>query len=224
MTRVILITGVIALAISFGPSASGWSPYDLLSQLPGFSLLRAPARLALLVMMALALLAACGVAALRRRLGRWGAAACGLLGAVILFESYVVDFPGGKPKPFSIPPAYTHLAALPPGGVLSLPAYRATPETFRDTDYLYFSTAHWQSIVNGYGRQEPPSHAELMETVKHFPAAAALERLRHIGVRYVVVNGDRASELRPAIDTARRTPGVTLLGEFASDVLFEIAQ
>jgi hypothetical protein len=219
-----LLTGTIALAISFGPSAAGWSPYDLLSQLPGFSLLRAPARLALLVMMALALLASSGFAALRPRLGRLGAAACGLLGAAILFESYVVDFPAGRPKPFPIPPAYAHLATLPPGGVLSLPAYRATPEAFRDADYLYFSTAHWQSIVNGYGRQEPPAHAELMETVKHFPGAAALDRLRQIGVRYVVVNGDRASELRPAIDTARRTRGVTVLGEFVSDVLFEIAQ
>ena len=219
-----LLTGVIALAVSFGPSAGGWSPYDLLSHLPGFSLVRAPARLALLVMMAVALLAACGLAVLRPRLGRWGTVTSGLLGAAILFESYVIGFPGGKPTPFPIPPAYAHLATLPPGGVLSLPTYRATPEAFRDTDYLFFSTAHWQSIVNGYGRQEPPSHAALMETVKHFPAAAALERLRQIGVRYVVVNANRASELRPAIETARRTRGVTLLGEFASDVLFEIAQ
>jgi hypothetical protein len=42
----VLITGVFAFAVSFGPSTGGWSPYDLLSQLPGFSLLRAPARLA----------------------------------------------------------------------------------------------------------------------------------------------------------------------------------
>jgi hypothetical protein len=220
----VLLTGAIALAISFGPSAGGWSPYDLLSQLPGFSLLRAPARLALLVMMALALLAAIGVATIRPPLGRWGTAACVLLSAGILFESYVVNFPGGKPKPFPIPSAYAHLATLPAGAVLSLPAYRATPEAFRDSDYLYFSTAHWQRIVNGYSRQEPPAHAELMETVTHFPAAHALERLRQIRVRYVVVNSERASELRPAIDAARNAPGVRVLGDFGSDVLFEIAQ
>jgi hypothetical protein len=220
----VLITGVFAFAVSFGPSTGGWSPYDLLSQLPGFSLLRAPARLALLVMMALALLAAIGVATIRPRLGRWRTAACVLLSAGILFESYVVNFPGGRPQPFPIPPAYAYLATLPAGAVLSLPAYRATPEAFRDSDYLYFSTAHWQPIVNGYGRQEPPQHAELMETVTRFPDARALERLRQIRVRYVVVNSERASELRPAIDAARSAPGVRQLGEFGSDVLFEIAQ
>lgn len=69
LSAAVLTTGAIALALSFGPAA-GWSPYDLFTRLPAMSLLRAPARFALLVMLALALLAGVAIADLRRRLGR----------------------------------------------------------------------------------------------------------------------------------------------------------
>ena len=51
MDRLVIFptTGAIALALSLGPAA-GWSPYDLFTQLPAMSLLRARARFALLVM------------------------------------------------------------------------------------------------------------------------------------------------------------------------------
>lgn len=211
----VIVAGLLALSISFGP-ASGWSPYDLLSQLPGFSLLRAPARMALLVMMALSLLAAFGAAAIRSK------AICAIAGVLILAEAYVVGFPSGKPQAFLMPPVYARLAELPPGPVLSLPTYRATPESFRDADYLYFSTAHWNPIVNGYGRQEPPAHGAFMEAARRFPAPDALAWLRQAGVRYVVMNDRRASELRPAIAAARSTPGVTVIAESDGDVLFDV--
>ena len=218
----VLAAGAVALALSFGPSPTGWSPFDLLARLPGLSLLRAPARLALLVMLALALLSALGISALRARYGRSGALAGGALALAILAEAFVVDFPAGKPQVFPVPEVYHRLASLPPGAVLSLPAYRATPEAFRDADYLYFSTVHWRPIVNGYGRQEPPAHAALMQTLNAFPAAAAVQALRSIGVRYVILNPARASELGLRVEEAGRTPAVTHLGTFGDDWLFEI--
>jgi hypothetical protein len=219
---VVLAAGAVALALSFGPSPGGWSPFDLLTRLPGLSLLRAPARLALLVMLALALLSALGISALRARFGRPGTLACGALALAILAEAFVVDFPGGKPQVFPVPEVYHRLASLPPGAVLSLPSYRTTPEAFRDADYLYFSTVHWRPVVNGYGRQEPPAHAALMQTLTAFPAAAAVQALRTIGVRYVILNPARASELGSRVEAAGRTPGVMPLGTFGDDWLFEI--
>jgi hypothetical protein len=222
LSGAVLLTGAAALLLSFGPGG-GWSPFDLLTQLPGMSLVRAPARFALLVMLAMALLVAFGAAQLRVRLKRRAPAVLVLLALIGLSESYVIGFPGGKPAQLPVPEVYRRLKALPPGPLLSLPSYRATPEAFREADYLLFSTAHWQPIVNGYGRQEPPSHGETMATIARFPAPAAVQKLREIGVRYVVVHTGRASELRQAVLDASANRGVTLLGRFEEDYLYGIS-
>ena len=221
LSAAVLTTGAIALALSFGPAA-GWSPYDLFTQLPAMSLLRAPARFALLVMLALALLAGVAIADLHRRLGRAAPAVLIALALIGLSESYVIGFPGGKPPQMATPAVYHRLNTLPAGAVLSLPSYVGTPEAFRESDYLLFSTAHWRPIVNGFGRQEPAGHGATLKTVSRFPAADAIQRLCDLQVRYVVLHTARASELRAAPQKAEANPEITFLGRFADDVLFGI--
>ena len=222
LTAAVAIAGGIALALSFGPGISGHMPFDYFAKLPVMGLLRAPARMALLVMLALSVLVAVGSAYLRTR---WRQPATVLLtvAAVLgLWESYVVGFPGGTPPREPIPAAYTRLASLPAGPVLSLPTYRFAPDNFREADYLLFSTAHWFPIVNGFGRHEPPGHKEQMEVLARFPAPDAIARLRQIGVRYVVLHPDRASELARAAGEAEQVPGVRLVAHDGSDFLFEV--
>jgi len=221
LSAAVLTTGAIALALSFGPAA-GWSPYDLFTRLPAMSLLRAPARFALLVMLALALLAGVAIADLRRRLGRATPALLIALALIGLSESYVIGFPGGKPPQLAIPPVYERLSTLPAGAVLSLPSYVGTPEAFRESDYLLVSTAHWRPIVNGFGRQDPPGHDATMGSVSHFPAADAIQRLCDLRVRYVVLHTGRASELRAPAQEAETSPNITSLGRFGDDFLFGI--
>jgi len=216
----VLVTGVVALLLSFGPG--NWSAFDLLTRVPGMALVRAPARFALLVMLAMALLVAFGATYLRGRLHRHAIGVLVLLAALGLSESYVVRFPDGKPVSSPVPEAYRWLRTLPPGAVLSLPTYRATPEAFREADYLLFSTSHWRPIVNGYGRQEPPMHGDTMVVVKAFPAPEAIQKLREIGVMYVVLHTGRASELRQAVHDARGDPSVTLIRQFGEDYLYAI--
>jgi hypothetical protein len=221
LAAAVLIAGGVALGLSFGPTSTGLSPFDLLSRLPGLSLLRAPARFALLVVMAVALLSALGVTWLREKFAhraRFGVAA---LLAVFFLESFVVAFPAGKPQRVDVPAAYRMLATLPRGAVLSLPSYRSTPEAFRETDYLLFSTAHWQPIVNGFGRQEPPEHAGRMNVLAGFPSADSIALMRRLGIRYVVVHTGRASELASRVDDARRA-AVRLLHSADGDFLFEL--
>jgi hypothetical protein len=215
----VVMTGLLALALSFGPSGAGITPFDLFSSLPGMALMRAPARFALLVMMALALLASVGLAAPERRVSPIAA----LLAAAILFESFVVYFPSGKPQPLRIPAAYEQLATLPDGAVLSLPTYRATPEAFRETDYLLFSTAHWKPIVNGFGRQEPPAHAAMMEVLGRFPDYEAVELMRRIGIRYVVLHTRRAAELANRVIRAGTTKFTRVISSTDGDYVYEIA-
>jgi hypothetical protein len=221
LSAAVLTTGAIALALSLGPAA-GWSPYDLFTRLPAMSLLRAPARFALLVMLALALLVGVAITDLRARLGRRAPAVLAALALIGLSESFVVGFPGGKPRQMTIPAVYQGLNALPAGAVLSLPSYVGTPEAFRESDYLLFSTAHWRRIVNGFGRQEPPGHGATMETVSRFPAADAMQRLCDLQVRYVVLHTGRASELRAAAQEAEANSEIKLLGHFDEDYLFAV--
>jgi hypothetical protein len=173
-------------------------------------------------MLALALLVAVAVADLRRRLGRDSVPALLALGVVGLSESFVVGFPGGKPPQIATPEVYQRLKTLPAGAVLSLPSYVGTPEAFRESDYLLFSTAHWRPIVNGFGRQDPPGHRATLETVARFPAVDAVQQLCDLGARYVVLHTGRASELRSAAQEAAANPAITSLGRFGDDYLFDV--
>jgi len=222
LAAAILITGGVALALSFGPTSTGLSPFDLLSRAPGLSLLRAPARFALLVVMAAALLSALGVSWLLERFAH--RARLGVAALLVLFfvESFVVAFPAGKPQRMAAPAPYHRLAALPRGAVLSLPTYRSTPEAFREADYLLFSTAHWQPIVNGFGRQEPPQHAARMAVLAGFPSSDSIALLRRLEIRYVVVHTRRASELVPRVDDASGQVAVRMLHSADGDFLFEV--
>jgi hypothetical protein len=222
LTHALWITGVVALLLSWGPSESGHSPFDLLAWLPGLSMLRAPARFALLVMLALATLAAYGAGLLLQRRGPPNWVVVAVLAAAFLAESFLVQFPAGKPKPFTTPDVYYRLASMPAGAVLSLPSYRGTPEGFREADYLFYSMVHWHPVANGFGRHEPLPHRDNLAALVQFPAPMAIERLRTLGIRYVVLHTGRASGLRAAVAAARDQSDVQLLDTFGDDYLFQV--
>jgi hypothetical protein len=219
----VLTAGAVGLVLSFGPSPSGMLPFDLAARMPGLSLLRAPARFALLVMLAAALLSAVGVRALL--LSRFGRLArLGVGAALVLFfvESFVVAFPAGKPARIEVPPAYHLLARLPPGAILSLPSYRDSPEAFREADYLLFSTVHWRPIVNGGGRQEPPHHGSRMTVLSRFPDDDAISLMRELRIRYVVLHTRRSAALDGAAQEARALASVRLVYSGEGDYVFEV--
>jgi len=186
----IVSLGFIALALSFGPRPSGVAPFDWLVRVPGLMLFRAPARFGLLVLLAVALLASIGAAAITGR-GRPGRAVLLACFPLMLLEWRVVDFPNGKPESLTTPTVYRRLDALPAGAVVSLPDYMGTDQWFREADYLLFSTSHWRPIANGYGRSQPPEFGPLMADLRQFPDERSIAALRRAGLRYVVVDEAR---------------------------------
>jgi hypothetical protein len=54
---------------------------------------------------------------------------------------------------------------------------------------LYFSTFHWQRLVNGNSGFSPASYAEFLEHAGDFPSDAALLYLRERGVEYIAMHG-----------------------------------
>jgi len=219
-----LVAGVLALGPSSSEAASGgwgWSPFGLLARVPGPSLFRIPARYSQLLNLALASLAAVACAAAHRRVGSWGRAVTVAAMLLLLAESYVVKFPGGSPQPFQVPPVYKHIATLPPGAVLSLPAYANTPLWFQEANYAYFSTAHWHPIVNGDSREWPAEFLDMMARIKSFPAPTAAASMRDAKIAYVVLHA-REAGARDVLAPAKASADFRLLARFDDDYLFQV--
>jgi hypothetical protein len=227
-SRFYIALGIFAAVLALGPSARevasgtyGWSPFGLLSHVPGFSLFRIPARYTQFLNLALAVLAAVACAALHRRFGVAGRIVSVVAIAAFLAESYVVNMPGGQPQPAAIPPVYRHIATLPPGPVLSLPDYANTPSWFDEANYSYYSTAHWQPTVNGDSREWPAEFLALTARLKTFPAPDAALAMRDIGLRYVVVHAAQAGAAA-MIEPATASDDYRLLARFDRDYLFAV--
>jgi len=229
-TRFFIVLGIVAAVLALGPMPSevasgvyGWSPFGLLSHVPGLSLFRIPARYTQLINLTLAILAAVAAVSLHRRFSIAGRIVSGIAIVLLLAENFVVNFPGGQPQPYPIPQVYKHLATLPPAPVLALPDYANTPTWFDEADYQYWSTAHWYPMVNGDSREWPPEFLALTTRLKTFPDHDAAAAMHESGVRYIVVHG-----IKPAganmIGVALTQPDFRLLAHFDRDYLFEVAQ
>jgi len=175
---------LVSVWLAAGQPARLWT---LVYWLPGLNFIRVPSRFMLLAVLGLAVLAGIGFDRLTARLAmprRRALAAIAGIGLVAEFsavplgtEAYRVDIPAidrwlaSQPTPFVV-------AELPEGG-----------ERLH-TEYMLHSTAHWQKTIEGYSGFRPPLHEQLYRELAHFPDDTTLERLRQIGVNYIVVHTD----------------------------------
>ncbi|HKB11155.1 MAG TPA: glycosyltransferase family 39 protein [Vicinamibacterales bacterium] len=77
-----------------------------------------------------------------------------------------------------------------------------------DPAYLYYSTFHWQTLINGYSGFFPPSYVKLARAVRNFPDEPSIDAIKAHGVRYLVIHGeylkgDRYETLIPQLDRRR---------------------
>jgi hypothetical protein len=64
---------------------------------------------------------------------------------------------------------------------------------------MYYSTFHWQNLLNGYSGFLPPSYDDLVRTLTVFPDDDSIWVLRQRHKQYVVVHG----ELMASVDYER---------------------
>ncbi len=181
-------------------------PYLLLYRLPLFSIMRTPARLAVLTMLCLAVLVAYALARLLRStsmprthtflrvgLSRYSGMAL-LFPAIIIFEFWSVPFPTVPPG-WNIP-IYAKIASEPGNfALLELPL-----RPFGD--YMAYQTVHGKPIIGGYLSRQPPYplldqspavHYLLDTTSPDDPAKASVSdgagvtELRHLNVKYIII-------------------------------------
>ena len=178
-----------------------------------FKALRVPARMGLMVGFSLAILAGYGGARIAGRFGSaWARrAVVGALGALMLVEYASKPIELWK-APLSPPQAYADILrdrGDSPTAVL----FEFPIGLIEDAAYSYYSTFHWQWLVNGYSGFFPPSYRRLVSAMPDFPDEPSMDAIRSHGVRYLVIHGeylrgDRYKTLIPQLD---RRPDLTLV-------------
>ena len=167
---------------SLGPSGG---LYTLLFEtVPGFGMLRAPARLGIVVALALTVLAGVGVSRLARGPRTTWVTTALILGA--LLELAAVPYPHHDATPF--PGAYRMLARLPAGPVAEFPYFNERGEYSRHAYYMVGSTTHWRPLVNGYSDLIPQDFRAEVDELAGFPSRRAFVILERHQTRYVLLH------------------------------------
>jgi hypothetical protein len=201
--------GAAGFALSFGPALPGYAA--LYRWLPLLQGVRGAARFGFLALVAVAVLAGFGVAALRARYGTrgWWPAAAVLVFAAVNAEAFRAPITF---RPFGgIPRIYQSLRDPSVRAVAEFPVFR--PESIhRNAAYVLNSTAHWKPLVNGYSGFVPASYPAAADALGDFPGNRSRDELRRLGVSHVVVHldayGKRAGELLTALNA---TPWLSLV-------------
>ena len=185
-----------------------------------FKALRVPARMGLMVGFSLSVLAGYGAArtADLLRSERARRLALTVLGLLMLVEYASTPLPLWT-APRQPPESYADLVRDIGEGPTSV-IFEFPTGNMEDPEYLYYSTFHWQYLVNGYSGFFPPSYQKIVNAVRGFPDETSMNMIRSHGVRYLVIHGewlfgaryeeltgelDRRSDLRPR--HLRATPG-----------------
>jgi hypothetical protein len=184
----LLAIAVAGFVLSLGTRTPlyGWL-YEVFPPMRG---LRAAARFGNLFLLAMAVLAGLGLAALRSsrpRSTRMTALALVLL-VVINLEAVRAPFAYGRFE--GIPHLYALLESEPRVVLAEVPFYRAQ-DVFANAEYVLNSTEHWRPLMNGYSGYTPAAYAEYAKTFWYFPQPQAVEAMRRAGVTHVMVHPAR---------------------------------
>lgn len=193
------LMAIFALFLSFGPKINIMDrlvmtgPYMLFYKwIPGFSSLRVPSRLFVLVMLALSVLAGYGFLHLLRKFSaiRKKIAVGTLVGILILLDFASIPLPLASVEVGDhVPAIYSSVNKLPlDAALIELPMPNLGLGRAYDTFYMYYSTFHWRPIVNGYCGFNPPGYLIVREAMEAFPNEAAINLLRDLDVEYVLVH------------------------------------
>jgi hypothetical protein len=175
----------LAFWISFGPAAGLYRA--LFATIPVFTFLRAPARIGIVVVLALGVLLAVGLAHLFARLSPKGRRLA-TAGAAVAMGAELFTAPLALREAPPVNAVYTYLASARRGPVLELPFFYERIDFQRHARDMSASGWHWQPLINGYSDHIPPEFRDLAPRLHGFPSTDAFGLLRSWRARYVVIH------------------------------------
>ena len=192
--------------------------YRLLALVPPFSSMRHPVTLTAVALMLLSVVAAFGLARVMRSKPALGAALLGL--ACLEMAAPANDFFEVAP---GVPPVYQALLKLPPGPVLEVPPYEATP--------LIWAARRGFETVNGGGAFIPPLTTRIETTTQNHwltDSYQPIDESKATGIlinetrlRYLILPAGRRGGLDPLIQRFRECHCFREIGVYQSDRLYE---
>jgi hypothetical protein len=231
-----LLLSVVAFVLSLGPylRAAGRRvleiplPYAALhSFLPGWASMRAPGRLASVVLLALVVLAALGYDRLRARTAgtrpmAWRTAAGALFLVAIVSAWQHPPIFLELPTAATLPPVYAWLARQPEATPLVEIPVAADERNESETDILrqYYVLYHGKPRLDGASGFVSPQYRAFRAALRAFPADAALDEAARLGAERVIVHlGDftlrEREELEARMRAARRLVPEQRFGDVA---------
>jgi hypothetical protein len=181
LVGVALAGGLLAL----GPATPLYAVFQHV--FPPMKGLRDPSRFAALVVLGVGVLAALGLATLRRRLsGRWRLAVPLALIGIANVETLCAPYPF---TPYAGESAiYARLAREPHRVALAEFPFYAGDGSYLNAGYVLASTTHWTPLVNGYAGIPLRAFPQRAEILRHFPRPSAIEELQRLGVSHFIVH------------------------------------
>jgi hypothetical protein len=183
-----------------------------------FRALRIPARMSIFTGFSLAVLAGLGVASLSHRLRGVGRLVVPIMLAALLFTEYASKPAEMTILPLTPLPAYADIMRDEADGpTATLFEFPISPKD--DLIYMYYSTFHWQRLVNGYSGFFPPSYIAAVGAVANFPDEESINTIMAHKTRYLVVHGERLRGARYAtlIPELDRQPKLALVSRSPSE-------
>lgn len=206
------LAALLMYALALGPAPDGpiaWvRPYALLTYLPGFDGLRAPARFAMLAVLCLSM--AAGLAFRRlapaRPALRWSFAALVVTGLAI--DGWM------RAMPLAPAPGRTILPEIPHAAVVELPV----DEGIVSTAAMYRAMTHGRPLINGYSGHTPPHYTILSMAMKRGDPTALTELAR--GRPLIVTLNERYDGNGAYRRLVESLPGVERRGSSGSGAIF----
>ena len=192
LTAGYILLACVAIDLSLGVNGSGLFEF-LFDRVGVFGALRVPARAFVLLSASIAMLAGLGLSNLMQKLKRSCPQSGVRAAASLTIAAVAIELCGAPLNLMALdvaPPAvYRWLAVQPAAVVLEWPLPRASSLGLtHEPEYMYYSTAHWRPLVNGYSGNYPDSYILLLEAMVDFPSAASIRALRERRVTYIILH------------------------------------
>ena len=184
-------TGVVGLVLAVGPNLPLFPVYHLLFRIvPMFNFPRVSGRILAVAAVGLAMLAALGLAALRKRAGKFAGALTAIVLALLVADYLPAHAPGLTTLP-QTHPVYDRLARekAPGETILELPIWPG--DSAWTSDYLWYTTRYRNLLINGYSPATPRAYVEQVFTPLYPLDFGEMRRpqyelLRRLGIRFIV--------------------------------------